>query len=418
MKDNNATIDMMDANTNLNIQLFRVGTQIDAGGMPNLETAGDYTAIQLRDRARKWSFNSRTEYEKLVTAKANFRLNYLNLLPHLSSNSIIGIATFSGVGGLLSSIGDLAPFLLPTRWLSASIGDDNYKAEKFATDIMRLDSMQIVEGLAVFVGRDQVLDIQLKADHDLIAQVSSEVNQAERRGLVAPGSYLGVGSVNSNLDQTVSNLETQIQLEMTGLAQAAGFINPNAIAHLEVAPLGRITQPPKYDLAQLEKDALNRAPELAQLSYLTTAARAGAAARGFQWLDPAGDPSGGLGAGLPTYIQIGTSAIRQLLIARDQLNSNLLRKVTDAYNNYMGELDSYRLADEGCNLQLHRIMTARQILNSSRSAVEANAAVDEVRDALTQMTVDHANLINAEYGWYEYVSLLNRLIRVGPYVLN
>lgn len=418
-----AELDVSEGSTRMTLSLERKGAAPVAGNQPILEDPANFTLVQLRDRARTKSFSSREEFEKLVGAKLNTRLRYLNLLPHISANSAIAIGTFSGIPSLLSSIGDLAPFLLPSRWIEARESKNLLTAQKVSVEIMQLDAMQIVEGMCLLVGRDNLLHTQLKTDRAQQAEIIQAVTALEQAGKLPPGSVLEVQSDTNALDQTISNLESQIQLEMTDLAQAAGFTNPNAILSVAVEPFGNINQAPAMDLSKMEKAVIQVAPELEQMKSLLDAAKLDKVDRGFQWLDPTGDPAGGLGAGLPTYIQIAANNLDQLLTSRDELNSTLLKKVTDAYNDYTGWIDSYNLAADGIGIQQKRIDLARKTLQSlSVEASSGNTASSEpgnviadLRDALEQLPANHANLTTAEYAWYVSISRINRLLREGPY---
>ena len=78
-----------------------------------------YTLAELRTRAFSHNYNTQVEVEHAFQARQMAKVSRLNLLPHLSIGSAAAISTVAvgGVSGLLQSVGDLAPFLLPNHWL-------------------------------------------------------------------------------------------------------------------------------------------------------------------------------------------------------------------------------------------------------------------------------------------------------------
>jgi hypothetical protein len=121
--------------------------------MPQLETPARFSVSDLIERSRTHNFESLVEFQKVLEAKAQALLVYTNLFPHITVGDGM---VFLGLSYLfaLRSVGDLAPFLLPSRWYRAAEGRDQLRAEKQAWIIMDLDGMNITESLAHSARRD------------------------------------------------------------------------------------------------------------------------------------------------------------------------------------------------------------------------------------------------------------------------
>jgi hypothetical protein len=203
-------------------------------------------------------------------------------------------------------------------------------------------------------------------------------------------------------------------LQMTQLAQASGFINPGAISNVTASNLGDINNPPNITLDQMQAQAVQSSPEIDQLNLLIDAAKTTALARNFQWMDPAGDPQGGIGVAFSSYVEAGKTSVDEMVQNREQLNATLLHQVTDAYNNYQGWLESYQLAIAGAAEQQKRITVATSDL---KTPATTDFAMGEMRDALSQLINNHVAMISAQYAWYATQSQINRLLLQGSYQL-
>ncbi|MEO5969059.1 MAG: hypothetical protein ABIQ95_03960 [Bdellovibrionia bacterium] len=379
------------------------------GEFPYLEDPSNYTTSELRNRAGQLGFDFRFSSEKLIRAQLNLRLSKLNLSPHLSASSVLNIGAYS-IQGVITSVGELVPFLFPNHWLNVKEDSRLLKAQEYTIKIAKLDSMQKAESLGIILGRDQHLWTQLKKDREFIREIETEIQIIKQKGRLQPGSLLAIQSEGNNLDQTIAALESMIPLELSALSHAAGFINPNAIATLEVDPLGDIAAPNELDLMDLEIQAIHVAPEIKQLEELLEASKTSKRNRSLQWMSSTGDLQGSLGIGLPTYISIGSSHLRDLLTTKDQVNSIILRKVSDTFNDYYKSLDSYQFAVKGVVLQEKRINKARKLLQTG-----SINTVHGLRDSLRLLAINHTNVLMAQYAWYDSVSRLNRLLAKDSY---
>jgi hypothetical protein len=312
----------------------------------------------------------------------------------------------------MTSVGELVPFLFPSHWLNIKENEKLLIAQQLALTLVKLDSMRTTEALSLAAGRDHALWEVLKEDRKLHSQIEAEIRAFEIEGKLKGGSTLGIESAGNNLDQTIANLESIIPLDINLLSIAVGFVNPSAIGNLTVEPLGNIEEAGCVVLRDLERITIEASLEIRQLQALLEAAQTSKINRGVQWMSPTGDLKGALGVSLPVYIEIGASQIRDLLTMKDQIHSRLLHKVLDAFNDYYKSLDSYQFAVKGVLLQETRIKEARELIRNSNLD-----NVHDLRDALQLLSVNHSNLIIAQYAWYDSISKLNRLLLQGPYAV-
>ncbi len=377
----------------------------------NFEIPAIYSVSQLRDRAKNMSFDSRYEFENLIEAQLRSKLKYLNLLPHLSNGSILGVATFSGLTGIIGMMGDLVPFLLPNRVLQASESSDLVKAERYSVQLMQLNAMQIVENLSISLGKNQEIYEVLQKDRDRQKEIIQRMSELEIQKKLPEGSSLLFKSSLNGLEQVISSLESTMGLEKTDLSLAAGFTNPGEILSVSLDVFQKSDSLPLDNLQKLQNAVCQNAPELLQLEALLAASKIDRISRAFQWIDPAGDSQGGFGFGLPTYIEIGSSSIRQLLVAEERVTAILIKKITDTYYEAQSWQDSYNLAKAGLDLQQQRVEVAEKSLQSA----SAEFAVQQLEEALTMLSVSHVTFLNAKYSWNLVMSQINRLLREGPY---
>ena len=108
------------------------------------------------DRAIEKNFRGQEEIESAFQAKKGAEEAYLNLLPHISGETAINIGeSIANPIALVSSIGDLAPFLLPNRWLEAKEASNVGRAAEIGKLLMQANLIAQVEGLAYVFERDR-----------------------------------------------------------------------------------------------------------------------------------------------------------------------------------------------------------------------------------------------------------------------
>jgi len=327
--------------------------------MPKVFTLSD--AIQT---ARAKSFASRIEFEHVVQAKARSRAAYLHLLPQLTLGTVANNLTPS-FSTLLGSIGDLAPFLLPNRWIQADAAAQQSKAEQDTSLIMRLDMGAQVEGLAYAYLRDRKTRDLTQDILNRATSIRNEVKVREDLGQLPLGSTGNLNSIVNQMQQNLSVLNQVTVEDLATISQTLGFYDPGTVKDVvidhETVPIG---QAPTVDASVINVQALKIAPELNQMDDLIVAAHDTKKAAYFSWLDPYGDPSLGLGFALPAQVQVLSSQIQELGVDRQQLQSIISLKVTDATTDYGQALQAYQLATQGMTIQQSRLDLMMSNLNA------------------------------------------------------
>src|SRR6185437_16736993 len=100
-------------------------------------------------------------------------------------------------------ISDLAPFLLPSRWLQASEASDQSRAEQDADRIMRLDMGAQIEGLFYTYDRDRKSLALYQAIRKKYEGIQDDVFKREKAGQLPVGSADNVSAVLEELEDSV-----------------------------------------------------------------------------------------------------------------------------------------------------------------------------------------------------------------------
>jgi hypothetical protein len=390
-------------------ELSFVMDRTDPSRIPALEPPADYKVSQLLDRAMSQNFSSQVEFEHVVQAKLASRNAHMNLLPHFSTGTVLGIVSLN-MTSLVRSIGDLAPFLLPTRWFRARESGFKSDAEHYAFILMKADSANIAEGLSYAISRDNLSIARMAAHRDSIAQVREYIHGRERLGLLPPGSTDDIDSTLVAVDKALLLLRQTLAQEYTDLAQATGFFNPAAIRSVVIDTPSSIDQPVTVDPDQVSRLALERSYEVRQMDSLIAAAQANRGSRYFNWLDPAGSDDGAIGFGFGSYLAIGASQVREMTVRRQQLQSMLLQKVANTTTELQGSIEARSLALRSIEIGDARV---KRLLDSLRLGL--NISLTDLTLALQNQMRADLDLVDAEFGYLVAYSKIKRVLYEDAY---
>jgi hypothetical protein len=326
-----------------------------------LETPEAYTLTRAVDQSLKRNFDNRAEFEAVRQARLTRTLSKLNLLPGVTLPSIIAVATHDAAS-MLSSIGDLVPFLLPTRWLQMLEAGKRAKAEEDALILMRADTATQVEGFAYLLARDRAM-LQFYRDTLVSAKnVLAQIEAREDLGLLPLQAGDDARTVVNGIEQALIGMELSVQEDLTGIAQTLGNHNPEAVTDVSIdTELEPIDEARSHEYDVTIQTAIDRSFELRQMDALIEVARYQKTERYFNWIDPAGDYTGKLGFGIGQYVAVGKSQIDQLVIKREQTQAQLAGKVVNTLKEYENSLRIWGLVKENMIVQerrLGRIVTA------------------------------------------------------------
>jgi hypothetical protein len=332
-----------------------VQTQQPTQPTPQWEVPAKFVLSEAMSRAFNQSFQSRVEYEHQIQARHTAKAAYLNLLPHLSISSVLSLVTPSTTG-ILGVIGDLAPFLLPSRWFQARDARLMSQAERQVLALMRADSAAQVEGLAYALARDQQILERYNALMDLAVKTRDQLQTLETQGQMPEGSTDHLNATINLMALDMAGLTLIIHEDRIVLAQAMGFQNPEAVLELALDPESiPIGQARPIDTDPATTQAIQRSYELAQMNQLIVLAANQKRELDFNWLDPAGDYTAALGFGLGETIAVARSRIQELRVKREQIQSAVAEKVAEAVAEYDVDLTTYSLAQSGVALSARRM---------------------------------------------------------------
>ena len=371
-----------------------------------------YTLDELRTLGFNHSFDTQVEFEHTFQAHQMAKVSRLNLLPHLSIGSVIPLAV-ADMSGTISAVGDVAPFLLPNRWLQARENGQRSQAENDTLVLVKSDSGFLVENLALGILRDQEILAKLKSNLMIMQGIQSDLEMRVYMGTLPKGDEQYVPVLIDEMNQTINTLTEGVQEEYAALAQGVGFTDQDSIAGIipltsdEITTVTSVNDDSKIDAI------LDGAFELKQLDHLILAAKASRGERWFQWMDPAGDPSGGFGVALPAYISIGTSQIREMQVRREQMVSILTHKLSSTVGEANTDNKNYSAATLEANDVKELILTINRNIEMGTSFVPSSLS-----SALQNKVTNDIEMIGYQYSFLIAKAALNRLEMAGPYSVN
>jgi hypothetical protein len=300
---------------------------------PVFETPRALTLSDAMKIALQRNFSSRIEYEHAIQARLSAKSAYLQLLPHLSVGSALSVA--GGGVGVFSALGDLVPFLFPSRWFQAKEASEQSQVEQDTLALMRADLMPQVEGLAYTQLQDAaslVLYQQLIVD---VNTVYKQVSDLEAKGQMPAGSADHLLSSLQSLQMDEQGLEILVRKDRTSIAQALGFMNPDAVLEVDLpSELTPVEAAQSLVFGALTDAVVERSLELKQISDLTKLAKLQKKEIPFDWLDPSYDSSRDLGFALGTEVEISQSKINQLGLVSEQMQQALAATLDGAVEDY------------------------------------------------------------------------------------
>ncbi len=373
---------------------------------------GTFTTAQLFDKAVHQSFETQIEFQRVAQAKAKANLAALNLLPELSINSIaIAAAPPMSFVDILKVAGDLGPFLLPSKWAEKDEQGHYRDAEQFAFVSQRADSGQIAQSISYALlanGEDAQI---LSENAATITAIRDQIKEREKTGIFQIGTSDDVTAVLNAIDISVSDLTDLTENGYVSLSESVGFIDPHGITALvESDEPVSVENPMPLDEDALRRTAIARSPELKQMDALILAAQSEQTVRTFEWLDPKGDPTGGLGFGLPTFVKIAKIQENEIRAERRQVESIVGEKVSEVVDDLNKAASDYQLALQGKLIQERRIA---RITNNINLGINF-----ELADLVTALQGHVQSEILMDQQKYLYLASWGRLSRLeftGPY---
>jgi hypothetical protein len=388
-------------------------SRLNTGDVPPMETPQGYSLENIVARAQTRNFATLTEFQRVLEVRDASANAYLNLLPHFGAQTVLNVASLNQLN-VLKSIGDLAPFLLPSHWIRAAEAKTKADAEQESWRIMDADGMNVAEGLALAAIRESRTISRLQDEELSVSKIRDEILDKEKIGAIQIGTSDDITSIVNDLDQSITLLQGTLASELADLAQAAGFYNPQAITEIhfdnQMTTGFQLDNPTTIDEASWTDLAIARSVELRQVDDLIALAQQNTEERYFTWLDPSGDPSADIGFGLPSYIGIGRDEIAEAQAQKNQVKSMLLDKLSRTSNELSERRQSYALISDSVDIQIRRVERIEENFRLGLSIT-----MSDLVNALQDQEKADVELVDAEFGYYAALSRLNRLIYAGPY---
>ncbi|HUP58773.1 MAG TPA: hypothetical protein VM598_15040, partial [Bdellovibrionota bacterium] len=351
-------------------------------GLPRveLEEPRSYRLDEAIERAFTQRFESRIEFERVMQARHLAARSYRELLPHFGIGSILALAT-ANVSGILGSIGDLAPFLFPSRWQQARQDAFLAQAERDSLLVMRGNSGVQLEGFAYAIARDLAITRHYEEAIGEAERLRDLVRSLESMGALPIGSWQLVETSIHRMRDEHAAVGLGLRQALRHSAQALGLMNPEAVTALVLsADQAPIEAPEEIDTRQLLETAVQRSIEVRQAGFAIEAARVARRSVSFSWLDPAGESS--LGFGFPSRVEIARSRITELEASRAQLQSIVLQKASEAAEAHSFAVAAHARAREDLALQEARVARIRRAVEFGAGPTQldlATALLDRLR---------------------------------------
>jgi outer membrane protein TolC len=347
----------------LSLVLYPAATQSSAP----LETPQRFTLSQAIARAQKSSFQSRIEFEHVIQAREAATAAYLHLAPQLTLPTLVNNLE-PGISSLLGAIGDLAPFLLPSRWIEAKEAKWGSRAEQDTERLMKLDMAAQIEGLFYAYDRDRKSLAVYKTFDTRVAAILDTVTKNENSGHLISGSSDTVQAAYNDITHNEDVYGQILTEDRSALAQALGFFNPlaveDAVIDEEAFP---IETPATVDFNSVSLNALERSVEIDQFNDLIAQAKLAKKEEYFDWLDPTANPALGLGASLSSELKIAQSQVNELGTLLQQTSSVISQEALNSVTDFNQAIDNYQDSQSDIVLHEHRLTTVLTQLNSATS---------------------------------------------------
>lgn len=406
---NNFQLDFIKDKTQLSVWAF-------ANEFPSSNTvshaADGFTVENLRALSLKKSFDNRAEYERVIQASQLARASYMALLPRLTFSTATNLATGGGFGtGMISLLGDLAPFLFPTNWINAAASDLRSQAESKTLNIQKLNIEQQVEGMSNLVIRDSNILTHYK---DLLAEmnlVREQIETREKLGQYPVGSLNNIDSLRLRLTSDIATLTENIEDQKRALSIMVGFTSPDTIQNVywqnEPFP---IEKPIIITQENALKWGIERSVELAQMNILISLAETQEELAVWSWIDPSGAAFTGIGFHYPAMIEVSEAHVREMNIQKEQQKTQIKGIAINVTETLMLTQNLYKIS-----IQQLDVDTKRKNLFTDQ--IKLGAAIDffgllqTYQDYLTSQSVKENHL--AEYRTAR--ARAQRLILEGAY---
>jgi hypothetical protein len=158
-------------------------------------------------------------------------------------------------------------------------------------------------------------------------------------------------------------LEVTLKTDRYALAQALGFVNPEAISDLtidqESISIEDALKADPLDEKETAQNAIDRSFELRQIPYMKVSKEFANIDLLFNWIDPQGDNDRGLGPAMVPQVIRGRSFMKEISLKGKRLKIQLSNKAHEEVTKYNHALEIYEntvFLVENSKADLHRYL--------------------------------------------------------------
>lgn len=403
---NNMNLNFIDSYLESNSFKLIIKRSSDLSSLNNNQSS--YNIEELLGRAKFLNFTLIQNAETVYRSKQNVKGALGNLLPHISTNDILGFAT-AGPVAFVSSVGNLVPFIFPSNWFQFKEAKELNIAEKLSYASLRGNVVNGVEGLLYIHVRNTALLNMLSNEISWLNNILSNIKLKEDAGAAPQGASEYFSMKVGTLDLDLEQIKLFVDMEGTEISHAV---------NLPMSSKFSINNPVLPDLSEAKPIAADQCTlaiskksfEIEALDHMIKASKYQTDERIFSILDP---NSGGLGFGTPSTIRIGQSYERELESQKEEMISILNKSCTDSTNERNSSLRSFRIADQYLKnaYKIREILSKRMLRGDSLSESILDELASNADDVLKYESQKYSALIQFVIS----EGKLNRLMLTGNY---
>jgi hypothetical protein len=295
---------------------FLIYGSMSKEGSFTLEEPFDVSLEEGVTMALDGNFVSRESFAVAYQAKQQATAAYLNLLPHLN----VGLLWYASPTpySAASGIVNVAPFLLPTRWLDAKRASLESRVQFKALGIVKANLIVTIESLFYEFSRLQNI---LKLSDSFLEVIGRfdgvNVNTPSRDALVRN---------RESLQKTIEQTQWLLEKTRYALSLALGLKNPQAVQKISLGDLEEPSAKSVIDGESLGKEALKRSIELSQLDLILESQQTRTAWLYFNWIDPSGDYNSALGVNLFYQSKVIQWKLTEIKIKQEEMRANIFNR--------------------------------------------------------------------------------------------
>jgi hypothetical protein len=402
-----------DANNVRNVLTFNKegNTAAAASDVNTVHASKSYKLSELLNVASHMDFSSRIEYQRYLESRYTAKATALALLPHVNINTVSSILADFNVGGFLNMVGDLVPFLLPSRWAQKNETKYTAKAEYESAVIIHLNAILYAEQMSYAYLRDKKGIETLAKQRASVLSIYNELVVRESVGQMPTGSSQDIASILNAIDQATLSMQQTLDVDLQALALASGMSDPKAIQTVVNDSARDISKPELITEDQLENLAIQNGHEIEQANYLYEVSRASKVERAWNFLDPTNyTPTQSIGASMFPVAKMGTAQIEEFRLLQEQIETQIKSKAAGLYTNLQFVLQNQVLVEQATKIQTIRV---KRILN--QLSFGTNFVLADLVNALQDQVSAQVGLVGNEALYQATEAQIDRLILRGTY---